>query len=444
MRVRLLLLPVLLVAFSMGSASADPRGGNSSNAKLCQHGGWQALVRSDGTMFPNQGACVSFGAHGGILSLFTGCFVVDTDDPADYSTTSLTTVAAAAALGDTLSVEGVCVGSSTIAQSLTVEGEPASGYATPTLQGLPGPQPSGVLTVDAGAVVTIGGLTITGGETAAKGAGIDNLGSLTLSDALVTGNTGAAGVGPGLGSGIWNDGTLLLDNATVASNSDNQVGGGIMNESGTVTLDDSTISGNTTPGNGGGIENLGTLTLNGATVISDNTAYTGGGIDDTFATASAVTLNDTSSVSDNRARFGAGVYNAANGVGTIATVTLNGSSTISGNIADTTESFPGGYGGGIYNEANLGGTASVTLNATSSISENTAGPGAGDVAGFGGGIDNLPESPTSTATVTLNGGSLITHNTALHGGGIYSTPPGTLNNCIAGVNVLNNVPDDVE
>jgi hypothetical protein len=42
-------------------------GGNSDNAHACQSGGWQNLVRQDGTGFNNQGECVSYGAHGGLL-----------------------------------------------------------------------------------------------------------------------------------------------------------------------------------------------------------------------------------------------------------------------------------------------------------------------------------------------------------------------------------------
>jgi hypothetical protein len=42
-------------------------GGNSANAKQCQQGGWQTVVRQDGTGFNNQDECVSYGAHGGVL-----------------------------------------------------------------------------------------------------------------------------------------------------------------------------------------------------------------------------------------------------------------------------------------------------------------------------------------------------------------------------------------
>ncbi len=55
-------------------AAAD---GNSGNAKLCQHGGWQNWVRSDGTPFSNTGDCVSYGAHGGVLTAPAAITAVD-------------------------------------------------------------------------------------------------------------------------------------------------------------------------------------------------------------------------------------------------------------------------------------------------------------------------------------------------------------------------------
>lgn len=39
--------------------------GNSWAAHACNHGGYHALARSDGTGFRNVGACVSYAAHGG-------------------------------------------------------------------------------------------------------------------------------------------------------------------------------------------------------------------------------------------------------------------------------------------------------------------------------------------------------------------------------------------
>lgn len=47
------------------SALTAQSGGNSAAAQLCQNGGYQNLVRTDGTGFRNVGECVSYAAHGG-------------------------------------------------------------------------------------------------------------------------------------------------------------------------------------------------------------------------------------------------------------------------------------------------------------------------------------------------------------------------------------------
>jgi hypothetical protein len=58
-------LVALTLLVGVGTAAAG--GGNSDAAKACQKGGWQTLVRQDGTAFTNTGDCVSYGAHGGAL-----------------------------------------------------------------------------------------------------------------------------------------------------------------------------------------------------------------------------------------------------------------------------------------------------------------------------------------------------------------------------------------
>jgi hypothetical protein len=66
---RTLALTGALVALtlSVGTATAAAGGGNSDAAKACQKGGWQTMVRQDGTAFANTGDCVSYAAHGGAL-----------------------------------------------------------------------------------------------------------------------------------------------------------------------------------------------------------------------------------------------------------------------------------------------------------------------------------------------------------------------------------------
>jgi hypothetical protein len=52
---------------ALAAPSAAMAGGNSDNAHNCQQN-WQNLVRTDGTSFANQDACVSYAAHGGVLN----------------------------------------------------------------------------------------------------------------------------------------------------------------------------------------------------------------------------------------------------------------------------------------------------------------------------------------------------------------------------------------
>jgi hypothetical protein len=66
-RVAIALLATAVVCLSQ-AAVASAGGGNSANAKLCQKGGWQALVRSDGSSFASEEQCVSYAAQGGTLA----------------------------------------------------------------------------------------------------------------------------------------------------------------------------------------------------------------------------------------------------------------------------------------------------------------------------------------------------------------------------------------
>ena len=128
----------------------------------------------------------------------------------------------AAAAGDTLLVKGTCTGDTRIFKDLTITGQSSGGTKTATLNG--------------------GGLYIGGVAT------------VTLNSLVIT-----------QGSGITNDGTLILNGGTITGNAGNSAGA-IFNN-GTVTLNgDTAITGNT-GSTAGAIFNNGTVTLNG------NTAY---------------------------------------------------------------------------------------------------------------------------------------------------------------------------
>ncbi len=163
-----------------------------------------------------------------------------------------------------------------ITTSLTIDGPGASGLA------VSGNDASRVFVIDSGVTATISGLTIEDGSVsdANGGGGIENLGTLTVADSVLSANS--VGTGTSGGAIANNGGTLVISDSTMSGNSAGIDGGAIENGGGagggvgTVTISDSTVSDNTASGNGGGIENGGTLTVSDST-ISGNSDTGGGG-----------------------------------------------------------------------------------------------------------------------------------------------------------------------
>jgi hypothetical protein len=175
-----------------------------------------------------------------------------------------------------------------------------------------------VITVTAGAFVTMMGVTIRNGSAHSNpGGGIyNNGGNLFLEFVLVSGNSGTAGGGiysgaggtltmitstvkannGHFGSGIYNNGLMTITDSTISGNHANvsasSDSGGIRNDgSGILTLTNVTISGNTSNTGGGGIANNGgSATLNNVTIaaniadMDNNGTGDGGGIGDFFGT----------------------------------------------------------------------------------------------------------------------------------------------------------------
>jgi hypothetical protein len=344
---------------------------------------------------------------------------------------------------------------------LSPHGKPSSATATT----IDGQGASRVVQVEVDSTLTLQGLTIRGGSDG----GVWNHGTLTLVDTAVTGNGDGTAAGAGIsmvpGGPGHSAGALTLVDSTITDNWASTGGGiyiggipGLQNAGPVILNGDSSISGNRAEG-GGGIFALfadSVVTLNDHSTISDNT---GGGIATNHL--SAVILNDDSTVSANDGpgislayasvilnddsaiigNTGGGIL----GAGPNWSVTLNHRSTISGNDGG---GISGGALGGVTlndsssitgNTARLGGGihlqySSATLNDNSSISGNHADDGGGIyVVGY------FPHAPQGA--VTLNDTSSITGNTASgHGGGIYnSTGWITVN---GSATITGNIPDD--
>ena len=73
-RVLIALVTFAVLATALTPAvMAKPGGGNSPNAKLCQKGGWEDVVRQDQTPFANEKECVAYAAMGGTLTAPLPC-----------------------------------------------------------------------------------------------------------------------------------------------------------------------------------------------------------------------------------------------------------------------------------------------------------------------------------------------------------------------------------
>jgi hypothetical protein len=138
---------------------------------------------------------------------------------------------------------------------------------------------SRVIQVNPGAIAVLAGLGIANGA-----GGIDNAGTLTVSNCAVSDN-----IGSDHGGGLDNRGTLTVLNSTVSGNTivdASGYGAGLANRGGTLTILNSTISGNRATtglagesGRGGGLYNSGgTVTLRHSTLAGNAADVDGGGI----------------------------------------------------------------------------------------------------------------------------------------------------------------------
>ena len=314
----------------------------------------------------------------------TKCQILNSVTDERFATLQLAVDAASS--GDTLRVKGTCVGSTTIARSVTIVGESNNGFGPATLDGA---HAGRVLTI-MGGVVSLSGLTITGG-TATYGGGLATIGccfgpTVTVTRSVITSNTATDGGGIGHQSG-----TVILIDSSVSGNTA-QRGGGYFGDDGFLDVRGTTTFSNNHAGlDGGGIVAMthGGAHLSDSASIDHNTAGRNGGgmiVGDT-----SVRLNDDASIHDNTAGGdGGGVWTS----GSPALLGLNDRSSVSHNAA-------AGDGGGLF----VADMTRVSMAGTSSISGNTA-------AGNGGGVYNR-------SNVDLSGASTINNNTATSGGGVY-------------------------
>ncbi|GAC1658626.1 MAG: hypothetical protein NVS9B1_18930 [Candidatus Dormibacteraceae bacterium] len=192
------------------------------------------------------------------------------------------------------------------------------------------------VTIPAGTYsLTLGPLAVTTGTLTLNGAGsattivsmatagrvLDLALGTTVTIAGFTVRGGSLISGGGEGAGIRNVGTLTLTNSVITANTNTGDGGGLANESaGVATMSNTTVAGNTAGLDGGGIINRGTLTISGST-LSGNAGDTGGGL---FATGTTSITNST--VAGNSATTNGGGLYSLFGAMSLLNVTLSGNS----------------------------------------------------------------------------------------------------------------------
>ncbi len=244
--------------------------------------------------------------------------------------------------------------------------------------------------VQPGAALSISGFSVSGaalGLDSEHGAGVKNLGQLTLSSCIIDRNTSA-----GNGGGIYSESVLIIDNCTISNNASLRAGAVSQNSG------------------GGGIYASGRFELRNSVLYDNQAAFGGGGVmlDDTAAPASATISN--SRILRNVAKQGGGILSRVD-------LTLRHSSI----FTNSASLDGGGSGGGVviesavsanivnsliyYNQAYTGGgglfhgaAASVNIYSSSIINNTTLG-------GNGGGI----YADKNAGVVTL-GNSLISGN----------------------------------
>jgi hypothetical protein len=283
-----------------------------------------------------------------------------------------------------------------------------------------GNQASRVFIIGAQSTVMISGLTIADGKVTgagARGGGILNAGTLTVTASTIHGNASNVEEEDGGGGGISNAGTLTVIGSTLNDNSSDG-GGGIYNDDGTVTIDRSIVSDNI-GFEGGGIRNLfGRVTVTDSS-FSRNLADTGEGIYSIGGTAviTGSLFSDNSggtfeggaiynggmmtvtgcTFSRNSQRFGAGIFNT--GTLTVTATTFDGNRgqgggifNLQGTVAVTDSTFNGnrGVGGGIATDSNpVSHSETMVTNCTFS--------------GNSGGAIRVPNSTVRITSSTLSG-----------------------------------------
>lgn len=276
---------------------------------------------------------------------------------------------------------------------------------------------------------------------------------VTITGVTLTGGNGA-GASPGnnFGGAIYNQGNLTLNNVTITGNTCTGDGGGVYTDSGDqITVTNSTISNNTATGvnrTGGGLFLAGGAILSMTNVIvSGNTGTFGGGIY-FFQTVAANVINE-STIASNTATSGS-ISGAGGGIYLDTSTLQMNDSTVNSNLAPT--GGAGGIGGDAgtsltmtrstvsrnqsrFNGAGINVNDYTAVITNSTISDNVMNNTGTGIERNGGGIFISVLAAGRSVTISF---STVTNNTAtLDGGGIAARTAPLVGNTI----IANNTDD---
>ncbi|HMW02456.1 MAG TPA: right-handed parallel beta-helix repeat-containing protein, partial [Acidobacteriota bacterium] len=212
----------------------------------------------------------------------------------DTGSGSLRNQIAAAAPGDTIQFSGVTTVTLTSAELLIDKNLTINGGTNGVTITRSGATQFRIFNISSG-TVSLTKLTISNGNNPGQAGGIQNSGTLTMTECNVTGNTS-----PQAG-GVQNDGVITLNRCTIANNTattGGSTGGGFVSFGTSNTFTNCTISNNQASGSGGGLAiSSGTLNLTNCTVAyNQSSSSSGGGL--SFASGLTVVLKNTIVVSN--------------------------------------------------------------------------------------------------------------------------------------------------
>jgi large repetitive protein len=271
-------------------------------------------------------------------------------------------------------------------------------------------------TVSANSATAVGlDETLAGAGAIANNAELDTIGTLTVTDSLISGNHSGGGR-PGA---ISNDGagSVVVEGTTFSKNTATANGGAIFNGSGQATVTDSTFTENAAA-DGGAIyssaDKGGFVAVHNSTFVLNSATGNGGAI--IGSGSGTLDVLDSTFSKNNADDWGGAVMNSNQGSATIQRSSLSENSGLNG--------------GGFANE----GSGLVTVE-SSTFTKNRAFATAVLASGEGGGMHS-----NSGGEVVVSGGS-FTDNTAHSGGGLSNEGGGTVS--ITGTRFATNRADDV-